>query len=81
MEAKLFTLGNPEQFVAAKNDIVKTVASNLESMFESAIAVEVMGTDSNVVRIRFTIPDGSTLSTRSVVIPVELSAGLLNPQA
>lgn len=72
-----FTLANKEQYEAAKNDVLGTVSSNLETMFNGAIAFETETLDNGNVRIRFTVPGTVCLQTETIILPSLIARGLL----
>lgn len=72
-----FTLANKEQYEAAKNDVLGTIDSNLNKMFERAIAFETETLENGNVRIRFTVPGETCLSTEVITLPDSITKGLL----
>ena len=71
-----FTLANKEQYEAAKNDVLGTINSNLEKMFNEALAFELEALDNGNVRIRFTVPGTVCLQTETIILPSLITKGL-----
>ena len=71
------TIANKEQYEAAKNDVLGTISSNLEKMFDRAIVSEIETLDNGNVRIRFTVPGETCLSTEAIVLPSAITKGML----
>lgn len=71
------TIANKEQYEAVKKDVLGTISSNLEKKFDSAIAVETEEWDNGNVRIRFTTPGETCLSTEAIILPSAIIKGLL----
>ena len=72
-----FTLANKEQYEAAKNDVLGTIDSNLEKMFNEALAFETETLENGNVRIRFTVPGETCLQTEAIILPGSIAKGLL----
>lgn len=72
-----FTLANKEQYEAAKNDVLGTINSNLDKMFNGAIAFETETSDNGTTRIRFIIPGKTCLQTEAIILPGSIAKGLL----
>ena len=71
------TIANKEQYEAVKKDVLGTISSNLEKMFDRAIVSEIETLDNGNIKIRFTIPGETCLQTEAVILPGAITKGML----
>lgn len=65
----LISLANKEQFDAVKKTIIDTVVANIEAEFEKSVAVELVGNDSEGLRMRFSQPTETFLQVHTIQLP------------
>ena len=71
------TIANKEQYEAVKKDVLDTISSNLEKMFDRAIVSEIETLDNGNIKIRFTTPGETCLSTEAIILPSAITKGML----
>lgn len=81
MKTQLFTLANAEQYNAAKKDVIGTITSNLEKLFNMSISVELEKLESGAVRIKFMYPfENTQLLNHYITLPSDVVAGLIKEE-
>lgn len=71
----LVSLTDAKQYETVKTDLINTIGSNINAMFQKSVAVKIDESDGNGLKLTFSIPYEDLISTATIYVPSSIING------